>query len=71
MVVKMSNEEAWYENFLKNSKQNTCSPSEKVRRYNEQLENEWFNDNEENLRNERKKEISKILLDMSKKYVYH
>lgn len=69
MVVKMSNEEAWYENFLKNSKQNTCSPSEKVRRYNEQLENEWFNDNEENLRNERKKEISKILLDMSKKYV--
>lgn len=69
MVVKMLNEEAWYENFLKKRKQNTYSPSEKVRRYNEQLENEWFNVNEENLRNERKKEISKILLDMSKKYV--
>lgn len=69
MVVKMSNEEVWYENFLKNRKQNTYSPSEKVRRYNEQLENEWFNVNEENLRNERKKEISKILLDMAKKYV--
>lgn len=69
MVVKMSNEEAWYENFLKKRKQNTYSPSEKVRRYNEQLENEWFNVNEENLRNERKKEISKILMDMSKKYV--
>lgn len=69
MVVKMSNEEAWYENFLKKRKQNTYSPSEKVRRYNEQLENEWFSVNEENLRNERKKEISKILMDMSKKYV--
>ena len=66
----MSEEERWYDNFIKNNKTRKIKQSKTIRLFNEELENEWFNENEEQLRLERKKEVVKTLLDFSKKTIY-